>query len=60
MKYKVGTVIKNICNECYNPTMKIYSLKRWENAEGTNRTIVLAWCECEECGAVDDVKLEEY
>ena len=61
MKYKKNQIIKNTCPVCSNTEMKIYYLKRNKNksmnVEGG--TSVFIWCECEECGAVDDLLLEE-
>ncbi len=49
-------VLENTCWQCYNEKMKIYRVNRQKN-EG--KTIAFVWCECEECGAVDDLFLEE-
>lgn len=56
MKYRKGQVIENTCHYCYNPKMKIYRVKRFKG-DGVKQ--VLIWCECEKCGAVDDIEREE-
>jgi hypothetical protein len=56
MKYKKGLIINNTCYVCNNPKMKIYRVKR-HKVEGI--THVFIWCECENCGAVDDLIREE-
>ena len=54
IKYKKNQIIKNTCHGCYEPNMKIYKVSR---TKGTN--YVFVWCECEKCGSVDDLILEE-
>ncbi|EGT0001041.1 hypothetical protein I9Y31_003378 [Clostridium perfringens] len=54
MKYKKNQIIKNTCNFCYESNMKIYRVNR---IKGTNNVFVL--CECEKCGYIDDLILEE-
>ncbi|WP_163234059.1 hypothetical protein [Clostridium sporogenes] len=56
MKYRKGQIIQNTCHSCYNPKMKIYRISR---SKGEEVTQVLIWCECEKCGAVDDIVREE-
>lgn len=56
MKYKKGLVVENACWICYNPKMKIYRIKKYEDTEGSKAFI---WCKCEQCGAVDDIIREE-
>ena len=54
MKYRKNQVIENTCHLCYNPKMKIYRVTR---AKDSNE--VLIWCECEKCGAIDDIIRDE-
>ncbi len=56
MKYRKGLIINNTCNMCGNSKMKIYRIKRYKDSKGTN---VFIWCECEECGSVDDFMKEK-
>lgn len=56
MKYKKNKLIKNTCHQCNYSEMKIYRLKRYDSEDGAKLFI---WCECPECGAVDDLILDE-
>lgn len=59
MKYRKNKIIKNVCHQCGNDEMKIYDLKRYKDVNGEKGVSVFVWCECINCGAVDDLFLEE-